>query len=209
MWRAEEMEFDEMVEAWRRQPTPATDPAQELRAVRARAADLARTVRRRDWIETGIALVLLPLFAWQAARGPTLLASIGAAIIAVACILIPLRLRHARGRSPDPTLPVLDALRAELQRVRAQERLLGTVAWWYFGPLGIGVILFVGGSSASAAFRIGYAVVVVLLYGGLLHLNLRAVRDIYGPLARELETWIADIEGDTDGNSFDGVSREH
>lgn len=195
------MEFHEMVEAWRRQPTPATDPAQELRAVRARAAGIARTVRRRDWIETGIALILLPLFAWQAVHAPTLLSSIGAAIIAVACIVIPLRLRHARGREPDPTAPVLDALRAELQRVRAQERLLGTVAWWYFGPLGIGVILLVGGSSASAAFRIGYAMIVVVIFGVLLHLNLRTVRNICWPVARELEMWISDIEG----NSFNGA----
>lgn len=198
------MEFDEMVEAWRRQPTPATDPAQELRAVRARAARIARTVRRRDWIETGTALVLLPVFAWWAVDGPTLMSSIGAAIIAVACIVIPLKLRHARGPEPDPTAPVLDALRAELRRVRAQERLLSTVAWWYFGPLGIGVILLVGGTNTSAALRIGYAIVVVMVFGGLLHLNLRTARDICWPVARDLEMWIAELEkasdeGDTDG----------
>lgn len=195
------MEFDDMVEAWRRQATPATDPAQELRAVRARAADIARTVRRRDWMETGIALVLLPVFAWWAVRGPTLISSIGAAIIAIACIVIPLRLRRARGREPDPTAPVLDALRAELRRVHAQERLLGTAAWWYFGPLAIGVILLVGGTSTPAALRIGYAIVVVLISAGLVHLNLRAVRDIYRPAARELEQWIRELENSSaEGN---------
>lgn len=197
------MNFDEIGTVWRSQTTPAIEPARELDALRGRAARLIRAVHWRDRLETGAALVLLPLFAWALVSAPGTVSAIGAAVLVLACIGIPIRLRMARGRTPDPALPLIDALRAELARVRAQERLLGSVASWYLAPLCIGVILLVGGGTAPAAFRIGYAIVAVAFFGLLLHLNLGAVRRDIRPIAHELETWIAELDdtsaaGDTD-----------
>jgi hypothetical protein len=100
----------------------------------------------------------------------------------------------ARRRRPDPGLPLAQSLRAELDRIRAQERLLGSVAWWYLAPLGAGVILFMAGAPVAPLFKVGYAAVVVLFFGWLLRLNLEAVRRDLRPVARELESWLAGLD---------------
>ena len=198
------MNFDRLGEVWRREAggVPPRSSAEELEAVRARASGLERIVRQRDRIETGVSLAVLPVFAWVAVETPHALSALGAAIIAVACVLIPIRLRMARRRAPDPAQPVALALRAELSRIRAQERLLGSVAWWYLTPLGAGVILFMAGAPVSPLLKAGYTAVVVAFYGWLLHLNLRAVRRDLQPVARELESWLASL----DQPSLDGAS---
>lgn len=198
------MNFDQLGEVWRREAggAPPRSPAEELAAVRGRAAELARVVRRRDRLETGVSLAMLPFFAWKAATAQHPLSALGAAIIAAACVLIPIRLRLARGRAADPGLPVALALRAELARVRAQERLLGSVAWWYVGPLGLGLLLSTAGSSAPPLSRAAYAAGVVALSGWVLHLNRRAARDELRPVAEEMESWLAAF----DETPFDGAS---
>jgi hypothetical protein len=190
------MSLDHLRETWRREALspPGRRPAEELAAVTERAAELDRAVRRRDRIETVVALVLLPIFAWVAVATPHPVSAVGAAIVALACALIPVRLRLARRRRPDPGLPLAQSLRAELDRIRAQERLLGSVAWWYLAPLGAGVILFMAGAPVAPLFKVGYAALVVAFFGWLLHLNLRAVRRDLQPVARDLESWLAGLD---------------
>jgi Flp pilus assembly protein TadB len=78
----------------------------EVAAVRERAAELDQAVRRRDRIETALALALLPIFAWVAWATPHPASAAGAVIVALACVVIPIRLRLARRRRPDPGLPL-------------------------------------------------------------------------------------------------------
>jgi hypothetical protein len=134
------MSLDQLRETWLREAhsPPGRKPAEELAAVTERAAELDRAVRRRDRIETVVALALLPIFGWVAWATPHPVSAVGAATVALACVVIPVRLRMARRRRPDPGLPLEQSLRAELDRIRAQERLLGSVAWWYLAPLGAG-----------------------------------------------------------------------
>lgn len=190
------MNFDQLGEVWRREAggAPARSPAEEVAAVRARATELARIVRRRDRIETGTALAMLPVFAWRAATAQHPLAALGAAIIAAACVLIPIRLHAARGGDPDPARPVAVALRAELARIRAQERLLGSVAWWYVGPLALGLLLSTAGGSGPPLSRAAYAASVVALSVWVLRLNRRAAREELRPVAEELEGWLAGLD---------------
>ena len=190
------MSLDQLRETWRREALspPGRKPADELAAVTERAAELDRAVRRRDRIETAVALALLPIFGWVAWATPHPVSAVGAAIVALACVVIPVRLRMARRHRPDPGLPLAQSLRAELDRIRAQERLLGSVAWWYLAPLGAGVILFMAGAPVAPLFKVGYAAVVVAFFGWLLRLNLQAVRRDLRPVARELESWLADLD---------------
>jgi len=187
------MNFDAIPDAWRSAGEPPSDPAAELAGVRARAAALERGVRRRDWLETGAALLLVPIFAWLALTTSSALSAAGAAIVVVAAIMIPIRLRWARRAAPDPTLPVAQLLEAEVTRLRRQERLLMTAAWWYFAPLAAGAVLFVAGTPVPVAMRIGYAVLVAILSIALVGLTRRAARARIHPLIRELEGWLADF----------------
>lgn len=191
------MDFDQLSEAWRRQAlSSAESPAEALALVQRRARELRQVVRMRDRIETGVALVMLPLFGGLAVVARHDLSRAGAVIIAVACALIPLRLRVARKDAVDPGQPLVSQLRLELLQVEAQDRLLSTVFWWYLAPLGIGVILFVGGA-VSPFLAVLYGLVVVTFYGWLLHLNRRAVRTELHPRATELRTWISNLEQGT------------
>jgi hypothetical protein len=193
------MDFEAMSDAWRREGAgPASDPRQELETVRARAAGLRRAVRRRDWTETGVALVLLPIFVLLAVKTAQPLSAIGAAIVAAACVLIPVRLKLARPATIDRSGPVTQVLRAELAAIDAQERLLRGVAWWYFSPIGAGVILFMFGAPVPLAFKILYGGVVVALFLWLIELNRRAVRRVLRPMARQLEISLAEFAESSD-----------
>lgn len=191
------MDFEQLGETWRHLPASAAEsPMDALAQVQRRALELRQVVRRRDRIEIGVALVMLPLFAWLAVVGRTEVSRVGAAIVALACLFIPLRLRAARLPQADPGQPLLTRLRQDLAQIHAQERLLSTVLWWYFAPLGAGVILFVGGT-VPVAWAVVYGVVVVGIYYWLLRLNRQALRTQLGPRARELQEWISHLEQGT------------
>lgn len=199
------MEFERLGDLWRQGAGGAAgrEPAADLAAARARAKRLQRVVRRRDIAETATALVLAVVFAWMAFTASATLSRMGAAIIAVAGVFIPLRLWMARRAGADRSLPVREAVARELSRVRRQQRLLASVAWWYLTPLGLGVILFMAGTPVPAGVKVGYAAVVIALYVWILRLNLRAVRRDVEPVARELEAWLANL----DDTSSDGATK--
>jgi hypothetical protein len=50
------------------------------------------------------------------------------------------------------------------------------------------------GAPVAPLVKVGYAAVVVLFFGWLLRLNLEAVRRDLRPVARELESWLADLD---------------
>lgn len=186
------MNFDELETVWRGgDDGRSAEEAQAIESARARAEQIDRAVRRRDWLETLIALAMAPLFGWMALNSASWTSTLGAWIVTAACLLIPVRLRLARRATPDRGLPVARAVEAELAAIRAQQRLLGSVAWWYLTPLGAGVILFFSGAPVSTWTKVAYAAAVVGIYVWMLRLNLHAVRAKLDPVARELEHWLA------------------
>jgi hypothetical protein len=198
--------FDDLAGAWQRRgagEAPPAEPSRQLVAVREKARALEIAVRRRDRVETLVAILLLPIFGTFAVVASDLLARVGAAIVAAACVAIPLILRRARRRAPDLGLPVATFLRLELEFVVRQRRLLLTVPLWYLAPLGIGVILFFAGGSPSPWLTAAYAAVVVIFFGALWRLNRRAVTTQLEPWEREVRLW---IELDVDLPSADDRS---
>lgn len=196
------MDFEQLGESWRNQPLVGRDrdPAGEIRSVRERAEALDRAVRRRDRIETGVALALLPVFVWFAVTTSRPVSAVGAWILVAACIVTPLRLRAARTPRPEPGRPLAQGLRAELDRVRRQERLLGSVAWWYVGPSVLGSVLLVGGGSGSLAAKGLYGLAVIALGVWIVRLNRAAVRRNLAPVARTLDQWLTDLEAAPDAH---------
>ena len=81
------MNFEELGRAWRSRSEALDaleEPRQELAAVLARAWELAAVVKRRDRIETAVALLLLPIFGFFALRPGSLLVRVGSTIVALA-----------------------------------------------------------------------------------------------------------------------------
>lgn len=176
------MEIDDLIGApsagSRPEPTVA-DHADVVARVRERSATLDRAARARDLVESAVALLMLPTFTWLAVQVPSPVSKAGAALIAAACVLIPVRFRAARGRPIDPALPVVVALAAERARLEAQAALLRSIAWWYLGPLLCGVALFLLGAPLSPMADVVGALVIVSV-GVVLHrANVAAVhRDV-------------------------------
>ena len=184
-------EIDDLKDAWRRRLAEGgEEPSRELARVRERARALEAVVRRRDWLESGVALAVLPVFTYFALRAGDAVTRVGSAVLALSCVLIPLRLRAARRRPPDPSLPVATFLRLQLDLVVSQRRLLLTVPLWYLAPLGVGVVLFFAGGSPSPWLTGAYVVIVAVFFHRLYRLNRDAVTSELEPRERELRLWI-------------------
>src|SRR6185369_9150490 len=74
---------------------------------------------------------------------------------------------HTRRTTPPapPGATIVESLRAELNSVRTQSRLLGSVMWWYLLPLTIGELVFIWGNlrvTDSAAVRVMVPVNIVV-----------------------------------------------
>jgi hypothetical protein len=179
------MHFDELRMRWYQNQSPHEAADAVIARVRARSLELHRAIRKRDRIEILTAAVLLPAFLWLAyvTRFPE--SRIGALIVAASCVFIPLRLRAAQRLSPDYTLSLQDMVRHELESALAQKRLLSSVAWWYAGPIWLGVTLFMIGPLSlwpSVAATIGSTLVMALIVA----VNRSAVRTEIEPRIAEL-----------------------
>lgn len=142
------MELDDLQSQWQHlgQHRPGAEAAFD--AVKARATELERTIRRRDRRELAAAVASGGFFGFFGWRTPHLVSAVGAGVIVATCLAIPIVLRRAR-RPVDFTLPAGEAFEAELDRIGAQQRLLRSVSWWYLGPLYLGLVLFVLGAGLS------------------------------------------------------------
>jgi hypothetical protein len=200
------MDFNEVGPVWRREGTGeyVRTRVEELSAARARSAKIDHKVRRRDRLEISLSLIMLPFFAWYAVVVPSALSSLGAGIIAVGLVIIPLRLRMARRSALDTSLPVTAVLAAEVSRLRAQERLLRSVAWWYFAPLLGGASLVVYGQPVPLPSKVLFTLLVLAFGGFGVFINLRSVRLQLRPVRGELESWLADLhDSDLEGTSHE------
>ena len=203
------MSLDDLQNAWERRGNreDTANGERELHRVKERARELDAVVRRRDRLETAVALALLPIFSYFALAADGFLVRLGAVILAVACLAIPLRLWAARRPPPDPGLPVASYLRLELDLVLQQRRLLLTVPLWYLGPLGLGVVLFFAGTGAAPWLTVLYATVVVVFFGWLYRLNRAAVTEQLEPRERELRLWIQ-VTDEAGGERHDGMGKD-
>lgn len=195
------MRFEDLIDpgAAPRPPLGPADAAAAVAAVRERATAVDHAAKARDLLETGVAALMLPLFAWLALQVPHPLSKVGATMIAAGCVLVPLRLRLARGHPVDAALPVLVALAAERARLESQAALLNSIGWWYLGPLLGGALLFLLGAplhpiaDASAVIVIGFCGVV------LYRANIAAVRRELDPLIARINDLMRDLHEPTPG----------
>jgi hypothetical protein len=160
---------------------------------------LDRQIRFRDWRELIAGVIVAALIAPAAARGPVL-SRIGAIVVLAGVALVMFRLwrawRPGSASGTDPSLPVSDALRAELRRLDAQIALLESVGWWYVTPLLGGSVLLVAGVHAARApwFTLAYTIFAALLGWGIIRLNAYAVRHALRPKRDELSALLAQLE---------------
>jgi hypothetical protein len=160
-------------------------------------------VRRRDRIETAVAIVMAPLFAamavWLFSEG-LLVAAGFSAWLTLCCIYVPLRLRAARRLIPEPhpEQPVLEFLHAEREALRMQREMLASVWRWYWGPIAVGVVGFFVGIRGLDWVSAGYVALVVMVSLAIEVANRMAVRHQIEPALRVLDEQIDEIEDNDD-----------
>lgn len=192
------MNDDELKQLWQRQPLRAPDvsPEQLVSAMQKQTSQLRRTLVARDLRELAACAVIIAVFGFFAYGERIFISRIGHLIVIGSSIFIAWKLVHTRRKTPPapPGATIVDSLRAELNAVRAQSQLLGSIAWWYLLPLAIGILVATWGSFRGGfgglAGNITYSLFVIGLFAFIYWLNQWARSKQLLPLEAQLESLI-------------------
>lgn len=192
------MNWNELPNTWKQ--SEEKQPMElSIDALQHRERTTHRRVRRRDLLET---VVAIPLAVFFAAAGVILLkkgvwlSGAAALWLTASCIYIPWRLREARKLLPvlRPETPTLEYLRCERDALHAQYELLNGILRWYLGPLGVGVLAFYAGIKGWSSDTAWYTAAVTGLYGLIYLGNRAAAQKRIKPLIAEVEQHISQLE---------------
>jgi hypothetical protein len=170
------MNDDELKKLWQQQPLRNPDPsaAQLVSAMQNKTTQLRRTLLARDVRELAACVFVGVIFGiyYFTQRAPV--TRIGALITVAGAIFVACKILYARRKTPaaKPDATVVESLRAELDSVRAQSQLLGSILWWYLLPLALGTLVFVWGMPfGGRAFTFGAIVFKIVFTLGTLALD--------------------------------------
>ena len=185
------MDWKQMQQRWQQQAPGGTE-APSLDSVRRRDELLRATIRRRNLIETSVAVLMFPIFAfaaWRAGLRGAWESAFFSTWLAVWTLYVPWQLWRTRGSQPGRPVDVavLDYLRQERDATLAQARLLERVWLWYVLPCAIGVIGLNFAALGSRPMTWIYAGVVVSFSVALALINRRVARTELRPHAADLE----------------------
>jgi hypothetical protein len=193
------MNDDELKKLWQQQPlrTPDVSPEQLVSAMQKQTTQLRRTLDARDLRELAacaFVIIIFGIFYFTVYRTP--ISRLGDLIVIGSSIFVAWKLIHTRRKTPPapPGSTVVESLQAELNAVRAQSQLLGSVLWWYLLPLGVGILVCTwgnaGGGLVNNIGNIVYTVFVIALYAFIHRLNQQARAKQLLPLEVQLESLI-------------------
>jgi hypothetical protein len=197
------MHDDELKNLWKRQPLrdPALSPAQLVSAMEKQMSQFRRTLVARDVCELvacAVVIVVFGIFYFTLSRTP--MSRLGDLLVIASSLWIAGKLVHARRSNPPapPGATAVESLRAELNAVRAQSRLLGSILWWYLLPLAIGIFVctwgHLGGGVGGLVGLIIYSIFVIALYAFIYRLNQSARANQLLPVEAQLKSLLHSAE---------------
>ena len=196
------MNDDELKQLWQRQPLRAPDvsPEQMTSAMQKQTSQLRRTLVARDLREVvacALIVVIFGIFYFTVYLTPV--SRVGDLIVIGGAIFIAWKLIHTRRTTPPapPGATVVESLRAELNAVRAQSRLLGSVLWWYLLPPFVGVTVATWGLRIDPVTKILCTLFFIAVNAVIYWLNQRARSKQLLPLEAQLESLIHSAETGT------------
>jgi CubicO group peptidase (beta-lactamase class C family) len=219
------MDPDKYQQAWQAQSsqTRVTIDASLLRQqVQRNQIDFRAMILRRDILEVGIGLLLLPYWFYQGltkSQPWTWWLTVPAIIWMIGFFLVD-RIRHPQKPS-DPGEPLLKCVKTSLTQVDHQIWLLRNVFWWYLLPFTISILVFFAQVSwqitillarnwwvvvGGVGFFIYLAVFLCAVYGFIDHINQRAIRTQLEPRRQELLALLASLGGEDATEGFDTSS---
>ncbi len=206
------MEPDKFQQAWQSQTSRTrvtVDANLLLNEVLRNQQEFQATILRRDSVEVGVGIVLIPLLFFMGgvwALPWSWYLSVPALIWVVGFFLVD-RARHPQTPN-EPSEPLLKCVKNSLVQQEHQIWLLRNVFWWYLLPLGLAILAFFlqvawrGAVAtndwwtglASAAFSCGF---LIALYYFVYYLNQRAVRMQLEPRRQELLTLLTSLQDES------------
>jgi len=193
------MNEDELKRLWQDQPLrdPTPSSAQLISAMHNRTTLLRRCLDARDLRELlacAMVILVFGIFYFTVYRNP--ISRVGDLIVIGATLYIGWKLVHTRRLTPPaPTgATLVESLRAELNAVRAQSRLLGSVLWWYLIPPTIGLLIATWGLPVHSLAKIISTVVFIAVDVFIYSLNRWARSNQLLPLEAQLEALLHSAE---------------
>ena len=159
-----------------------------------------KQIKRRDRLEIGIAILLIPVWIIGLFFSVSVIQSLGLLVAIAACILIPYKMTKAKQVEQPKDKSVIEYLRSERQKLLQQKDMLDSVFWWYLGPLGLSIGLITLGANVNehgvpvvSSSLVGYLVFVVALYAGIYFMNKKAAKTKFEPLLMDIDSRIEDL----------------
>ena len=192
------MNDDELKRIWQQQPlrSPDLSAAQMISAMRSKTTQLRRDLRARDVRELVACAIVVIVFGYFFFNERASIVRLGWLIVVGSSMFIAWKLVHARRTTPpaQPGATMVESLRAELNSVRTQSRLLGSVLWWYLLPPGIGLLVATWGMKIHLGVKIPATLVFIALYAFVYWLNQWARSKQLIPLNAQLESLLHSAE---------------
>ncbi len=196
------MDWNDMRRQWRAAPEAALPRERLIAEVEARDRKLRGIVRRRDWLETGVAVAIAPVFAWQAWRLAERAEWVGfvfCALIVAWIGFVPIKLWHARRALPTPRhdAPLAEYLDAERGAMLLQARMLEQAWLWYFAPFMVGIAGLVFSISGVNLKTVLYTGSIAVFCVVMSYVNRIAARTAFRDHADAIARQINELDGES------------
>lgn len=197
------MKLDDLKQDWQQAIETESTPdnlTEVIDMIEQQTTKIDNEVKRRDFLEIGIAVSLIPVWIWGLLNSASTMQSIGLIIAIVACMYIPYRLISAKKVYAMKSGSVKDFLVQEKQKIQQQKQMLESVVWWYIAPLTIAILLITLGAKVNEqgipqipSGMYWYYACVGLLVVGVYLLNKRAAKNKFAPLLKNIEQRLAEM----------------
>ena len=189
---------------WKNEVLQVTDKqnvSNVIESLEKETTKLDKSIKRRDYLEISIALLMVPIWIWKLFYAASLMQSVGLWIAIFACLLIPYKLVKAKQVDTQKDDSILAFLNTEKNKLEKQKTLLESVAIWYIAPIFTAIILITAGATVDASgipqiteqLAIYYGCCVLLVVG-VYFLNKRGVKKQLSPLLDNVNKRIQDLK---------------
>ena len=197
------MKLDDLKQDWQQavKPSPVGEKFDEMiKMLEQETNKVDKEIKRRDWLEIGIAILLLPVWIYHLPNSESTIQTVGLICAIASCCLVIYTLHKAKQVEKPKDTSVKAFLETEIDKVKNQKVMLESIVWWYIGPLSLSIVLVTLGANVSET---GVPIVdrgLVIYYGflgllviGTYLLNKRGAKKKFGPLLEKLERRLAEL----------------
>lgn len=198
------MKFDDLKQDWQQTVEDSESPenlTEIINMLAKQTTKIDNEIKRRDFLEIGIAILLIPAWIYGLTISAGLMQTTGLIIALITSVLIPYKMLKAKKVTPLVADNHKSFLQTERQKLKQQKQLLEQVVWWYIAPITTSIVLITLGATVDPNGipsvndqLLTYYGFVSLLVVGIYFLNKRAAKKKFDPLLTQIEQQLADIE---------------